>query len=90
MPALVPDIAWRVHGALCVTNEMPVFRMIHGASLLGRADGATEVHKVTVARQGFRYQRPSEGAWPTEWIPGALDAALAKRAEHLERQVGDL
>ena len=36
------------------TNEMPFFGMIHGAGVMGLADGPTEVHKVTVARQVLR------------------------------------
>jgi hypothetical protein len=33
---------------------MPFFGMIHGAGVMGLADGPTEVHKVTVARQVLR------------------------------------
>src|SRR6266536_1680382 len=72
MPAVLHDIAWRamqIHGALGTTNEMPFFDMIHGAGVMGLADGPTEVHKVTVARQLLRDYRPTEGMWPTEWIP---------------------
>ena len=57
MPTVLHDIAWRamqVHGALGTTNEMPFFGMIHGAGVMGIADGPTEVHKVTVARQVLR------------------------------------
>ena len=57
MPTVLHDIAWRamqVHGALGTTNEMPFFGMIHGAGVMGLADGPTEVHKVTVARQVLR------------------------------------
>jgi acyl-CoA dehydrogenase len=93
MPTVLHDIAWRamqVHGALGTTNEMPFFRMIHGAGVLGIADGPTEVHKVTVARQVLRDYRASDDVWPTEWIPKKLDAARAKFAEHLEHEVGNL
>src|SRR5258707_7294735 len=54
MPGVLHDIAWRalqVHGALGASNEMPFARMMLGASVLGLADGPTEVHKVTVERQ---------------------------------------
>jgi acyl-CoA dehydrogenase len=93
MPTVLHDIAWRamqVHGALGTTNEMPFFRMIHGAGVLGIADGPTEVHKITVARQVLRDYRASDDVWPTEWIPKKLDAARAKFAEHLEHEVGNL
>jgi acyl-CoA dehydrogenase len=93
MPTVLHDIAWRamqVHGALGTTNEMPFFGMIHGAGVMGLADGPTEVHKVTVARQVLREHRAAEGMWPTEWIPGKIEAARAKYAELLELEVGDL
>src|SRR3954449_12641686 len=64
MPTVLHDIAWRamqVHGALGTTNEMPFFGMIHGAGVMGLADGPTEVHKVTVARQVLRDYRATDG-----------------------------
>ena len=93
MPTVLHDIAWRamqVHGALGTTNEMPFFGMIHGAGVMGLADGPTEVHKMTVARQLLRNYRPSEGMWPDEWIPGKIDAAKEKFSQYLELEVGNL
>jgi acyl-CoA dehydrogenase len=93
MPTVLHDIAWRamqVHGALGTTNEMPFFMMIHGASVMGIADGPTEVHKITVARQLLKDYRPTTDMWPTQWIPGKLDAAKAKFADLLELEVGNL
>jgi acyl-CoA dehydrogenase len=80
----------QVHGALGVSNEMPFNGMIHGAASMGLADGPTEVHKVTVARQLVRDYKPSDDTWPTEWIPRKLDEARAKYAEYLEHEVGNL
>ncbi|MFN8034727.1 MAG: acyl-CoA dehydrogenase family protein [Acidimicrobiia bacterium] len=93
MPTVLHDIAWRamqVHGALGTTNEMPLFGMIHGAAALGLADGPTEVHKVTVARQVLREHRGTDGMWPTAWIPGKIDDAKAKFAHLLDLEVGNL
>jgi acyl-CoA dehydrogenase len=93
MPAVLHDIAWRsmqVHGALGTTNELPLFGMIQAAAALGLADGPTEVHKVTVARQLLRDHRPATGMWPSEWIPGKIDAARARFAELMELEVGNL
>jgi acyl-CoA dehydrogenase len=93
MPTVLHDIAWRamqVHGALGVTNEMPLFQMILAAGVMGLADGPTEVHKVTVARQVLRDHQPAEGMWPSEWIPAKVDAARERFAEHLELEVGNL
>ena len=93
MPTVLHDIAWRamqVHGALGVSNEMPFFSMILGAGIMGLADGPTEVHKVTVARQVLRDYRPSDDIWPTQHLPKLREAAQAKLAEHLEHEVGNL
>ena len=78
MPTVLHDIAWRamqVHGALGVSNEMPFLSMILGAGVMGLADGPTEVHKVTVARQVLRDHRPSDDMWPTQHIPRLREAA---------------
>ncbi|HET6952866.1 MAG TPA: acyl-CoA dehydrogenase family protein [Acidimicrobiales bacterium] len=93
MPGVLHDIAQRaiqVHGALGVSNEMPFARMLIGASVMGLADGPTEVHKVTVARQVLRDHAPSDDLWPSEHLPKRLAAAKAKFAEHLEHEVGNL
>jgi acyl-CoA dehydrogenase len=80
----------QVHGALGTTNEMPFFGMIHGAGVMGLADGPTEVHKATVARQVLRDYKPSEDMWPTQWIPKKIEDARAKFADYLELEVGNL
>ena len=93
MPAVLHDIAWRamqVHGALGTTNEMPFFKMILGGGVMGLADGPTEVHKVTVARQLLREYSPSDDLWPTQHIPKLRQAAKEKYAEFLEHEVGNL
>ena len=91
MPTVLHDIAWRamqVHGALGVTNEMPFLGMVTGAAVMGLADGPTEVHKTTVAKQVLRDYKASDDIWPTEWIPRKRDAARAKFAEYLETRGG--
>jgi len=93
MPGVLHDIAWRaiqIHGALGVSNEMPFHRMLIGASVMGLADGPTEVHKVTVARQVLRDHEPSDDLWPTQHLPKRRAAARAKFAAVLEHEVGNL
>jgi acyl-CoA dehydrogenase len=92
MPGVLHDIAQRalqVHGALGASNEMPFHKMMLGASVLGLADGPTEVHKVTVARQVLRDYKPSDDLWPTEHLPKKRAAARAKYAAYLEHEVGN-
>jgi acyl-CoA dehydrogenase len=93
MPGVIQDVAQRaiqVHGALGVSNELPLGRMLLAAPILGLADGPTEVHKVTVAKQVLRDYRPSPDEWPTEHYPRKVAAAREKLAEFLEHEVGNL
>ena len=92
-PTIVYDIATtaaHLHGAMGVSNEMPFMGMVTSAMVMGIADGPTEVHKVTVARQVLRDYRPSDDLWPTEHRPRKLAAAREKYADHLEHEVGNL
>jgi len=92
MPTVLHDIAWRamqVHGALGVSNEMPFLGMVTGAAVMGLADGPTEVHKTTVAKQVLRDYKASDDVWPSEWLPRKRDAAKARFAEFLELEVGN-
>ena len=93
MPGVLHDIAQRaiqVHGALGVSNELSLHKLLLGASVMGLADGPTEVHKVTVARQVLRDHSPSDDLWPSQHLPKRLAAARAKYAEHLRHEVGNL
>ena len=94
MPTVLHDIAWRavqVHGALGVTSDMPLFMLMLGASVMGLADGPTEVHKVTVAKQVLRGYKPSDDPlWPNAYLPPRIEAAHAKYAHLLEAEVGNL
>jgi acyl-CoA dehydrogenase len=93
MPTVLHDIAWRamqIHGALGTTNEMPFMGMVHGAAVMGLADGPTEVHKVTVARQVLRDYKESDDIWPTQWLPKRQEVAVAKYGQYMELEVGNL
>lgn len=60
MPRVYHDIAARtlhIHGALGVSDEMPFAGHLIGAMVMGIADGPTEVHKETVAKQHLRAYR---------------------------------
>jgi acyl-CoA dehydrogenase len=92
MPQLIQDVVMRsiqVHGALGVSNELPLAGMLLAAPIMGLADGPTEVHKVTVARQVLREYKAVDDIWPTEHRPKKEAAARAKLAEHLEHLVGN-
>ena len=51
---------------------------------MGLADGPTEVHKMTVARQVLRDYEPVDDLWPSGHLPKRLAAAREKYAAYLE------
>ncbi|MEV4105842.1 acyl-CoA dehydrogenase family protein [Nonomuraea sp. NPDC049649] len=71
-PRVLESVARRaiqVHGALGTTYDLPLTRFLSGGMVLALADGPTEVHQSTVARQLLRGYSPSPGPWPSEHIP---------------------
>jgi len=91
-PKVIHDACWRsmhAHGALGCSNEMPFGRMWTMAPALAAADGPTEVHKVTVAREVLKGYKPAPGLWPTEHLPAKREEARAKLAEQLEHVIGN-
>ncbi|HXY92447.1 MAG TPA: acyl-CoA dehydrogenase family protein [Acidimicrobiia bacterium] len=92
MPKVYHDVVQRamhLHGALGVSNEMPFADMLLQAEVLAIADGPTEVHKVTVARQVLEQYAPVDGLWPTQHLPARLEAARAQYAELVEHLAGN-
>ena len=92
MPGVLHDVVQRaiqVHGALGISNELPLARMWLAAPIMGLADGPTEVHKVTVARQVLREHAATDDLWPTEHRPARVAAARQKLAAHLEHDIGN-
>ncbi len=92
MPKVYHDVAQRalhLHGALGLSNEMPFAGMMLGAEALALADGPTEVHKVTIARQVLREYKPIDGLWPSAHIPTRRAEARARFAHLLEHEVGN-
>lgn len=81
MPKVLHDIAssaLQVHGSIGVSTEMPFVGLIVRAYQMGLADGPTEVHKVTVARQLLRDYVACEDLFPDYHRPTAAAAAAEK------------
>ncbi|MBU6330540.1 MAG: acyl-CoA dehydrogenase family protein [Acidobacteria bacterium] len=79
----------QLHGALGVSNEMPLAGMLMASVVMGIADGPTEVHKGTLAREVLKEHRPAEGDWPSEHLPDRRAAARAELAELLEHAAAE-
>jgi acyl-CoA dehydrogenase len=92
-PKVLHDIVYRsmhLHGALGVSNEMPLAGMWATLPVMGIADGPTEVHKVTIARQVLKGYKPSEGLFPSAHLPPRRAAARERFADLLEHEVANL
>ena len=88
MPRVLHDVSARalqVHGSLGLANDMPFMWLIAESFHMGLADGPTEVHKVTLARQELALHEPAPGAFPTGYLPPKEQAARERFAEVLER-----
>jgi len=81
MPKVLHDVASRalqLHGSLGASDEMPFGAMVLESFHMGLADGATEVHKVTLAREVLKGFRPTEGLFPSEHLPKLRERAEAR------------
>lgn len=86
MPKVLHDIASRalhVHGSLGLSNEMPFAQQVLASYFLALADGPTEVHKVTLAREVLGMYKPSTDVFPSYHLPRVEAEAQAKYAELL-------
>jgi acyl-CoA dehydrogenase len=91
-PKILKDVVWRAmhtHGALGVSNEMPFAHIWMQAPIMGIADGPTEVHKVTIARQALKDYEPSPGLFPSQHLPDRVAAARERFAHVLDLEVGN-
>lgn len=81
MPKVLHDIAARalhLHGSIGASNEMPFASLVNRAFQMGLADGPTEVHKITVAKQLLRDYEACPALFPAYHRPTAEAAAREK------------
>jgi alkylation response protein AidB-like acyl-CoA dehydrogenase len=76
--------ALQIHGSLGTTHEMPFVQYLVESFVLGLADGPTEVHKVTLARQVLKDYKPAPDLFPSEHLLRLKEAAEAKVADRLK------
>jgi acyl-CoA dehydrogenase len=86
MPKVLHDIAARalhLHGSIGASNEMPFAALVNRSFQMGLADGPTEVHKITVAKQLLREYEPCADLFPAYHRPSAEASAREKFREAL-------
>jgi acyl-CoA dehydrogenase len=92
MPIVLQNIVQRsiqVHGALGVSNELPLGGMWMTAPVMALVDGPSEVHRVTVARQLLKRYKAAPGLWPTEHLPTKIAEAREQLADYIEHEVAN-
>jgi acyl-CoA dehydrogenase len=85
MPQVLHDVSSRalqLHGALGLSDEMPFAEMVLESFHMGLADGATEVHKLNLARQVLKGHKPTDDRFPTRHLP-RLEAEARRRYDDL-------
>jgi acyl-CoA dehydrogenase len=86
IPKVLHDVASRalhLHGSIGVSTEMPFARQVLASYYLGLADGPTEVHKVTVAREVLAGHAPTDDLFPSYHLPRVQAAARDRYASEL-------
>jgi acyl-CoA dehydrogenase len=79
MPQVLHDIAARalhLHGSLGLSTEMPFADWVVNSFHVGLADGPTEVHKITLAREVLKEFDGTEALFPDYHGPAAAARAL--------------
>jgi acyl-CoA dehydrogenase len=78
MPKVLHDIAARalhLHGSLGISTDMPFSDWLINSFHVGLADGPTEVHKITLAREVLRSCQPSTTVFPAYGIAELTEKA---------------
>ncbi|WP_029050301.1 acyl-CoA dehydrogenase family protein [Cupriavidus sp. amp6] len=86
MPKVLHDIVSRaiqVHGSLGVSNEMPFFDQLLASYVMGLADGPTEVHQITLAKELLASVKPTHEAFPSQHIPTLRQQAQERYREEV-------
>ncbi len=84
MPKILHDIAGRalhVHGSLGLSDEMPFMHWVTESYFLALADGLTEVHKVTVAKEVLKSVEPDDTPFPDD-----LARSRRRHRRHADRR----
>ncbi len=81
LPKVVHDVSARavqLHGALGVSDELPLARMVLDSFYLGIADGATDVHRTSLARLVLaEHDGYDDDRFPSRHLPRLKGAAEA-------------
>ncbi len=86
MPKVLQDVAGRavqLHGSLGISTELPFGKYVLEGFHMAIADGATEIHKQSVAKQLLKGVEPAPDLFPSIHVPRLQEAADTKYADVL-------
>ena len=92
MPKVLQDVAGRavqLHGSLGISTELPFGKYVLEGFHMAIADGATEIHKQSVAKQLLRGVEPAPDLFPSIHVPRLQAEADAKFADVLAAVAAD-
>jgi acyl-CoA dehydrogenase len=87
MPKVLADVTARaiqVHGSLGVSKELLLGKWLMESYHMALVDGATEVHKIALARELLRDVKPHDGLFPSYHLPILVEEAELKFASQLD------
>lgn len=90
MPRVLHDVSARaiqLHGSLGVSNELPLVDYLLESFHMGVADGPTEVHKLTLAREVLAEYEPTDDLFPNEHLLRRQAQARARYQSVLTTEV---
>ncbi|KAA9148873.1 acyl-CoA dehydrogenase [Amycolatopsis acidicola] len=86
MPKVLQNVAGRavqLHGSLGISKELPLGKWLSESAHMGLVDGATELHKLSIARQLLKGVEPEPGLFPSYHVPALRAKAEQKFAREL-------
>jgi acyl-CoA dehydrogenase len=92
-PQVLHDVVMRgiqLHGALGISNELPLWHFLKQVFVVGFSDGPAEVHRRSLTRSLLKDATPVSTVWPSEHIPTRLGLVPDEVRASLERHVGNL
>jgi acyl-CoA dehydrogenase len=81
MPTMLRNVVSRaiqLHGSIGISTELNLGRWLIDSYSLGLADGATEIHKLNLARELLKGAKPAPDIFPSQHLP-RLQAEAADR-----------